>query len=117
MTVVALNNGMSENPELKCSSELQVGNRWFKNYESAAYGKITLAKALEISFDTFVSPCGLHFWSKYGPDADDVKAKDPLVAMAKDFGFGSDPSGDVSGAASGRIADRKWKLAYWKAMK
>src|SRR6478735_652256 len=117
MTVGALNNGMSENTELNCSSGLQVGNRWFKNYESAAYGNITFAKALELSCDTFFYRVGLHFWSKYGTDPDNVKAKDPLVAQAKDFGFGSDPGGDVSGAASGRIADRKWKLAYWKAMK
>jgi penicillin-binding protein 2 len=117
MTVGALNNGMSENTELNCSSGLQVGNRWFKNYESAAYGNITFAKALELSCDTFFYRVGLHFWQKYGTNPDDVSAKDPLVAMAKNFGFGSDPSGDVSGAASGRIADRKWKLAYWKAMK
>ncbi len=62
MTVGALNNGMSENTELNCSSGLQVGNRWFKNYESAAYGNITFAKALELSCDTFFYRVGLHFW-------------------------------------------------------
>ena len=34
MTVGALNNGFSEGTQLDCSSGLQVGNRWFKNYES-----------------------------------------------------------------------------------
>ena len=117
MTIGALNNGMSENTSLNCSSGLQVGNRWFKNYESAAYGNISFARALELSCDTFFYRVGLHFWQKYGTDPDNVNAKDPLVKQAKDFGFGSSPAGDVSGAASGRIADRHWKLAYWKAMK
>ena len=96
---------------------MQVGNRLFKNYESAAYGYITFAKALELSCDTFFYRVGLSFWQKYGSDPANVKAKDPLVATAKDFGFGQATGGDVTGESSGRIADRRWKLAYWKAMK
>jgi penicillin-binding protein 2 len=117
MTVGALNNGFSESTSLDCSSGLQVGNRLFKNYESAAYGYIGFARALELSCDTFFYRVGLKFWEKYGSDPANVDAKDPLVATAKNFGFGSTTDGDVTGEASGRIADRKWKLAYWKAMK
>lgn len=117
MTIGALNNGFSEGTQLDCSSGVQVGNRWFKNYESAAYGYLTFAKALELSCDTFFYRVGLSFWQRYGSDPADVKAKDPLVSTAKDFGFGADTEGDVTGEASGRIADRKWKAAYWKAMK
>ncbi|MEO7942815.1 MAG: penicillin-binding protein 2 [Marmoricola sp.] len=117
MTIGALNNGFSENTQLDCSSGVQVGNRLFKNYESAAYGYISFAKALELSCDTFFYRVGLSFWQKYGSDPANVKAKDPLVSMAKNFGFGATTGGDVTGEASGRIADRKWKAAYWKAMK
>ena len=46
-----------------------------------------------------------------------MNAKDPLVAKAKEFGFGKETGIDLPGEASGRIADRKWKLAYWKAKK
>jgi penicillin-binding protein 2 len=117
MTIGALNNGFSENTQLDCSSGLQVGNRLFKNYESAAYGYISFAKALELSCDTFFYRVGLSFWQKYGSDPANAKARDPLVATAKDFGFGATSGGDVTGEASGRIADRKWKYSYWKAMK
>jgi penicillin-binding protein 2 len=117
MTVGALNNGFSESTQLDCSSGLQVGNRWFKNYESAAYGYISFAKALELSCDTFFYRVGLSFWQQYGSDPANVNAKDPLVSTAKNFGFGDTTDGDVTGEASGRIADRKWKSAYWKAMK
>jgi penicillin-binding protein 2 len=37
--------------------------------------------------------------------------------MAKKFGFGKTTGIDIPGEATGRIADRKWKLAYWKSMK
>ncbi|RNL63288.1 penicillin-binding protein 2 [Nocardioides marmoriginsengisoli] len=117
MSVGALNHGFSQDTRLDCSSGLQVGNRWFKNYESASYGSIDFAKALQISCDTFFYRVGLSYWNKYGSDPSNVKAKDPLVTEAKEFGFGSKTGIDIPGEASGRIADRKWKLAYWNSMK
>jgi len=117
MTVGALNHGFSENTRLDCSSGVQVGNRLFKNYESAAYGMIDFARALELSCDTFFYRVGLSFWNRYGSDPSDVNAKDPLVAQAKAFGFGQKTGIDIPGEADGRIADRHWKLDYWNAMK
>lgn len=117
MSVGALNNGFSTGTRLDCSSGLQVGNRWFKNYESASYGMIGFDQALQLSCDTFFYRVGLHFWQKYGSDPTNVDALDPLVQEAENFGFGSETGIDLPGEASGRIADRHWKLAYWKAMK
>ena len=117
MTVGAFNNGYNAQSRLDCSSGVQVGGRWFKNYESASYGVIDFSKALQISCDSFFYRVGLGFWNKYGSNPSNVKAKDPLVAMAKQFGFGSKTGLDIPGEASGRIADRKWKLGYWNSMK
>ncbi len=117
MTVGALNNGYGPDTRLDCSSGFQVGNRWFKNYESASYGMIGFDRALQLSCDTFFYRVGYHFWQKYGSDPENVDARDPLVEQAKKFGFGSETGIDLPGEASGRIADRHWKLAYFKAMK
>ena len=117
MTVGAFNNGYSADSRLDCSSGVQVGNRWFKNYESASYGMIDFARALQISCDSFFYRVGLGYWNKYGSDPTDVHAKDPLVAEAKAFGFGAKTGIDLPSEASGRIADRQWKLDYWNAMK
>ena len=117
MTVGAFNNGFSADSRLDCSSGVQVGNRWFKNYESASYGMIDFARALQISCDSFFYRVGLSYWNKYGSDPSDVTAKDPLVAEAKSFGFGTRTGIDLPSEASGRIADRQWKLDYWNAMK
>ena len=117
MAATALSNGFSEDTLLNCSSGVQVGNRWFKNYESASYGPITFAQALQISCDTFFYRVGLDFWQKYGTDPRKVDSLDPLVAGAKGFGMGRQTGIDIPGESSGRIADRHWKLSYWKAMK
>jgi penicillin-binding protein 2 len=117
MTAGALENGFSTTTSLDCSSGFQVGNRVFKNYESGAYGSIGFAKALEVSCNTFFYRVGYSFWQKYGTDVADVKAKDPLVSMAKKFGFGSVTGIDIPGEATGRIADRQWKRDYWNSMK
>jgi len=117
MTVGALNNGFSEDTRLDCSAGLQVGNRWFKNYESASEGLIGFDKALQLSCDTFFYRVGLKYWQQYGTDETDVKAKDPLVAEAKEFGFGTRTGIDLPGEAPGRIADRQWKYDYWKSMR
>jgi penicillin-binding protein 2 len=117
MTTAAITGGMPTDTTLGCTSGLQIGNRWFKNYESESYGNITFARALEVSCDTFFYRVGLHFWQKYGSDPANAKAKDPLAATAKSFGFGSPTGVDLPGEASGRVGDRRWRAAYYDAMK
>ncbi|NYG58277.1 penicillin-binding protein 2 [Nocardioides daedukensis] len=117
MTAGAMTNGYGKDTRLNCSSSFQVGNRAFKNYESGAYGSIGFDKALEVSCNTFFYRIGYDFWSRYGRDVSDVNAKDPLVAEAKEFGFGAETGIDIPGEAPGRIADRKWKKQYYESQK
>lgn len=117
VTAGAMMDGYSADTVLPCSSSFQVGNRAFKNMESASHGYIGFAKALEVSCNTFFYRIGFDEWQKYGSDPSDVGAKDPLVAMAKTFGFGRTTGVDLPSEASGRIADRRWKQAYYEQMK
>ncbi len=117
MTAGALENGYSESTALPCSSGFQVGNRVFKNYESGAHGTIGFQKALAVSCNTFFYRIGYDFWQRFGTDVADVDAKDPLVAEAKEFGFGSRTGIDLPGEAPGRIADRQWKRDYYDSQK
>jgi penicillin-binding protein 2 len=110
----ALSHGYDRNDRLNCSSDLLVGDRVFKNYESASYGPITFAQALQLSCDTFFYRIGYDKWLDVGGDSGDVQARDVLVGNAKNFGFGSPTGIDLPGEASGRIADRRWKRAYWE---
>ncbi|GAB2881667.1 penicillin-binding protein 2 [Nocardioides pacificus] len=117
MTAGALVNGYSPDTQLACSSAFRVGNRDFKNYESGAYGSIGFAKALEVSCNTFFYRIGYDYWQRFGSDVADVTAKDPLVDVAKEFGFGAETEIDLPGEAPGRIADRRWKRAYYESQK
>ncbi len=115
MTAGAMTHGYSPATRLNCSSSFRVGNRDFKNYESGAYGYIDFAKALQVSCNTFFYQVGYGLWQRTGADTDNVNTPDPLVSMAESFGFGEKTRIDLPGEATGRIADRKWKRAYWKA--
>lgn len=108
----ALTSGYDTSTQLDCSSSYTVGSRVFKNYESAAYGPIDFARALQLSCDTFFYRIAYAEWLRQG--GEDPKAKDALVENAKKFGFGRKTGIDLPGEASGRIADRKWRLQYWK---
>lgn len=115
MTAGALKHGYSQDTALACSSAFRVGNRDFRNYESGAYGTIGFTKALEVSCNTFFYRIGYNFWQRFGSDVADVKAKDPLVSEAKEFGFGTETGIDLPGEAAGRIADRAWKRDYYES--
>jgi penicillin-binding protein 2 len=116
-TAGALTHGFSPRTRLDCSSSFQVGSQTFKNYESEAFGNISFAQALQVSCDTFFYRVGYAEWVRSGANPRNVHADDPLVDNAKMFGFGRPTGIDLSGEVAGRIADRRWKLAYWKANK
>jgi penicillin-binding protein 2 len=111
----ALTHGYSTSDRLDCSSSLNVGGQVFQNYESAAYGYITFAEALQLSCDTFFYRIGYDKWLDEGGDSSDVNARDVLVENAKHFGFGRATGIDLPSEATGRIADRHWKRQYWRA--
>ena len=116
-TAAALGAGYSTKTRLDCSSFLEVGDRRFKNYESASYGMIGFDRALAISCDTFFYRIAYALWLREGGNSGDLNARDPLVDMAKKFGLGTPTGIDLPGEVSGRIADRKWKKEYYDSQK
>ncbi|MFI5728574.1 penicillin-binding protein 2 [Kribbella sp. NPDC051587] len=116
-TAAALGAGYSSKTRLDCSSFLEVGDRRFKNYESASYGMIGFDRALAISCDTFFYRIAYALWLRSGGNSGDITARDPLVEMAKKFGLGTPTGIDLPGEVSGRIADRKWKKEYYDSQK
>jgi len=116
-TAAAMGAGYSPKTRLDCSSFFEVGNRRFKNYESASYGMIGFDQALALSCDTFFYRIAYALWLKEGGNSSDVTTRDPLVEMAQKFGLGKPTGIDLPGEVSGRIADRKWKKTYYDAQK
>jgi penicillin-binding protein 2 len=116
-TAAAMGAGYGPKTRLDCSPNFVVGNRKFKNYESASYGMIGFDQALALSCDTFFYRIAYDLWLKEGGNSGDINAQDPLVEMAQKFGLGRPTGVDLPGEVSGRIADRKWKKEYYDAQK
>ncbi|MPZ61416.1 MAG: penicillin-binding protein 2 [Propionibacteriales bacterium] len=113
----ALTHGYTPDSKLNCSNSLAVGGLDFQNYESTAYGYIDIARALQVSCNTVFYRIGYGYWLRSGADSGDVEAADPVVDMAAAYGLGRKTGIDIPGEASGRIADRRWKRAYWESQK
>jgi len=117
MTAGALSNGFRRNTRLNCSPSFTVGNRAFKNFESGSHGYIGFDQALQLSCNTFFYRVGYELWQRAGGDSAGPRADAVLADMAREFGFGSRTGVDLPGEATGRIADPRWKQAYWESMK
>ena len=116
-TAGAMTNGYSKRTRLDCSSFFEVGNRRFKNYESASHGMMSFDQALALSCDTFFYRIAYNLWLDEGGSSGNVDARDPLVEMAKKWGLGRPTGIDLPSESGGRIADRKWKKEYYDAQK
>lgn len=89
-----------------CTSAFRVGDRSFANYESHAYGTITVSRALQVSCDTVFYRLAYALWRG---DRDGL-----LTRTARAFGLGRPTGIDLPGEASGRVVDAAWKRAYWQ---
>jgi len=100
-----------------CPSRMKIGTQVFRNYESNAYGPISLTRALEVSCNTVFYEIARRMWQEAGgPDAE-VTAPDPVAESARTFGLGSRTGLDLPGEASGRVASREFKYDNWEAKK
>ena len=113
----AVKAGYSLNASYDCPSAYSVGGAMKANYESQGYGVIPMRKAIEVSCDTVFYKFAYETWLRMGGLKVKKKAKDPFTEMAKAFGLGKPTGLDLPSESDGRIADRAWKRAYWKATK
>ncbi|SEG62739.1 penicillin-binding protein 2 [Thermomonospora echinospora] len=100
-----------------CPGSYNVGNRAFRNFEGQGHGDMNLHRALVVSCDTIFYKFAYEEWLRAGGTRPVKKPKDPMVDMARKFGFGSPTGIDLPSEAGGRIPDRRWKREYWNATK
>jgi penicillin-binding protein 2 len=116
-TPAAVKAGYSLNGSYPCPSAYPIGGTMKGNYESEAFGTISFRRAIQVSCDTVFYKFAYETWLREGGLHPKKGVKDPFTQMAKGFGLGKPTGLDLPSEASGRIADRAWKLAYWKATK
>lgn len=116
-TAAVLEAGYSGSQKIPCPSSYDVGGQSFSNYESHAYGDITLARALSVSCDTVFYRLANQLWQKDGGLASDTNAKEVMVNEARDFGLGKKTGIDLPGEYAGRIIGRAEKKANYAQRK
>lgn len=116
-TAAAVSDGYDLHGTYQCPSSVQVGNRAFHNFEGESGGAMSLHRALVMSCDTVFYQFAYQEWKRAGGTHPKKNPKDPMVHMARQFGFGKQTGIDLPDESAGRIPDRTWKYDYWKATK
>ena len=109
--------GYNLQADYDCPSDIKVGSQTFRNNESAAYGKISLARALEVSCNTVFYGVSLKMWEDAGGFLAGPDAPDPIAKTAREFGLGEQTGIDLPGESRGRVPGRDFKLEQWQKRK
>ena len=109
--------GVDPNGRYECSSSVLVGSRVFRNYESAAHGRIDLPTAMQVSCDTVFYRWAYSRWLAEGGIKASAATDNPFVQTAREFRFGQRTGVDLPGEATGIVPSRAWKLERWKQSK
>ena len=114
-TAAAVRAGESVNSLYECAREYKVGNLTKKNFESEAFGPITIRRAIEVSCNTVFYGLGYDAWVRDGGLSPKAGGADEwFVKTARDFGLGSLTNVDLPGERPGRVVDRADVLKRWK---
>src|SRR3954447_5431542 len=116
-TPAAVKAGYSLNGSYPCPSAYPIGGSMKGNYESEAFGMISFRRAIQVSCDTVFYKFAYETWLREGGLHPKKNTKDPFTEEAEGFGLGRPTGLDLPSESDGRIADRAWKKAYWKATK
>jgi penicillin-binding protein 2 len=102
----ALSNGLiTPSTPLVDSGVFRYGAREFKNAGDAAYGTLSLPRALQVSSDVF--------FYQLGAQAND---RGPIIQeWARKLGFGRPTGIDLPGEFGGLVPDRKWRDSNFAA--
>ena len=116
-TAAAGKEGYSLYGDYSCPSQVKVGGQTFRNFESSAYGRISLQRAIEVSCNTVFYGLAERMWLAAGGPEADRESADPVAETAKLFGLGAATGIDLPGEAVGRVSSRAFKADNWEAMK
>ena len=86
-----------------------------RNFEAAELGDMDLRKALVVSCDTIFYKIAYEQWLADGGNTPVAQPRDPVLAMARDFGLGQPTGVDLPDERRGTLPDRQFLQERWDA--
>ena len=115
--VAASHAGYNLNANYSCPYSVKFGTQTFHNDDTNVQGSMSLQTAIAVSCDTIWYQIGYDQWVRDGGLSPKSNPNDYFFKNANLFGVGKPTGIDLPSEASGRLPDRTWKLAYYKANK
>jgi penicillin-binding protein 2 len=101
----------------KCPSQVQVGTRVFRNFDSKNQGTMNMFKAMAVSCDTIWYQIAFDEWLRDGGLKPKSKPNDYFFNAAKAFNFTQRVGIDLPSESSSRLADRDYKKSWYEQNK
>jgi penicillin-binding protein 2 len=112
----AIMAGYDLNGSYTCPASFSIPGRSFANYESRAYGAMSLERAINVSCDTIFYRWAYQLYLRDGGrNPKPGQAKDHMINMALAYGLGRRTGIDLPGERPGRIVTRESKKRRWEA--
>lgn len=97
-----------------CPSDYTAGGRTFSNFESKAYGTISLSRALEISCNTVFYRAADRLWRRGGGEHQGPGTAEPISQAGLDAGLGDRTGVDLPAEAGGRVSSPTARYELWE---
>ena len=101
----------------KCPSEVQVGTRTFRNFDSKNQGTMNMFKAMAVSCDTIWYQIAFDEWLRDGGLRPKSNPNDHFFEDAKAFNITQRVGIDLPSESSSRLADREYKENWYQQNK
>jgi penicillin-binding protein 2 len=101
----------------KCPSQVQVGTRVFRNFDSKNQGTMNMFKAMAVSCDTIWYQIAFDEWLRDGGLKPKSNPNDYFFKAAKAFNFTEKVGIDLPSESSPRLADRDYKKSWYEQNK
>lgn len=101
----------------KCPSQVQVGTRTFRNFDSKNQGTMNMFKAMAVSCDTIWYQIAFDEWLRDGGLKPKANPNDYFFNAAKAFNFTQKVGIDLPSESSSRLADRDYKKSWYEQNK
>ena len=103
--------------DYKCPSQVQVGTRTFRNFDSKNQGTMNMFKAMAVSCDTIWYQIAFDEWLRDGGLKPKSNPNDYFFNAAKAFNFTQKVDIDLPSESSSRLADRDYKKSWYEQNK